>query len=242
MFIGHFLTDFISMYETYVLPGIVDHKCTQMSINMNFVLFTSTSCDRWNFGAANWKLFYQKLATADWRMMDSMDVNDAVLWLNTRILAMMSICIPKLSCTAQSTSHPWLNETCFALIRSKNAAEGTGYYSEACKQCSEGMYAQYLEYVQAIHVKLKKLPTGGKKWWKLSHKVLQKPDASTRIPPLCKPDGSWAMDEQDKADVFGSTFREKWVLPDAFFFHPPFQLSDDSGYFVPVRPTHTRKV
>ena len=77
-----------------------------MSINMNFVLFTATSSDRWNFGAANWKLYYQKLATADWRMMDSMDVNDAVLWLNTRILAMMSICIPKLCRTTQSTNHP----------------------------------------------------------------------------------------------------------------------------------------
>ena len=111
-----FLTDFTGAFYTDILPCISDHKCTQMSINMNFQLFTSTSSDRWNFGAANWKLFYQKLATADWRMMDSMDVNDAVLWLNTRILAMMSICIPKLCRTTQSTSRPWSNETCFALI------------------------------------------------------------------------------------------------------------------------------
>ena len=50
------------------------------------------------------------------------------------------------------------------------------------------------------------------------------------------------MDEQDKADVFASNFRERWVLLVAVFVHPPFQVSDDSGYFVLVRPTPIQKV
>ena len=40
-----FLTDFTGAFYTDILPCISDHKCTQTSINMNFVLFTSTSCD-----------------------------------------------------------------------------------------------------------------------------------------------------------------------------------------------------
>ena len=127
-----------------------------------------------------WKLMFRELTLIDWHTLDSLNVNDAVLWFNTRIFTIMSIAIPKKYHTARRSSHPWMNEHCLNLLRARNAAEGTELYQEACKQCSEGMYEQFLLHVQKVHLKLKKLPAGSKKWWRLSHKVLQKPDSQVK--------------------------------------------------------------
>ena len=77
-----------------MLPSISDHMCTQMSIGISVDEVKSKQREVWNFGAADWKVMVQKLTLADWRILDTMDVNDAVLWFNTRILAIMSIAIP----------------------------------------------------------------------------------------------------------------------------------------------------
>ena len=115
-------------------------------------------------------------------------------------------------------------------------AEGTDLYAEACKQCSDGIYAQYLKYVERVHWKLKKLPHASKKWWKLSHKVLQKPDTSSRIPPLCRKDNTWAMDEQEKADTFATCFCDKCILPVMEYVEDSTYIGDAIDYFVFVRP------
>ena len=83
-----------------------------MHLSKSITSFTDT----WNFGAANWKLVFRKLALADWRMMDPMDVNEAVLWFNIRLVAIMSIAIPKSPRTERLSSHPWINEKCLNLV------------------------------------------------------------------------------------------------------------------------------
>ena len=83
------LTDFTGSFVTKVLPRISDYKCTQMSITMHFPQPTTIPTDTWNFGAANWKFMFQRLSLSDWRIMDSMDVNDAVLWLKTCIFLLI---------------------------------------------------------------------------------------------------------------------------------------------------------
>lgn len=49
------------------------------------------------------------------------------------------------------------------------------------------------------------------------------------------------MEEQEKTEVFASTFRKKWVLPDAGNIPPTPPVCDDIGFFVPVRPNLVRK-
>ena len=138
-----------------------------------------------------------------WHLMDY-----AVLWFNTRILVITSIVIPKIFRTQRLCSHLWINERCLDLVRAKNAVEGTELYTEISKRCRAGLYEEYLEYVKAVHLRLKKLPIGGKKWWRLSHKILQKRDVSSRVPPLLKDDANWAMEDQEKTEAFATTFLE----------------------------------
>ena len=155
-----FLTDFVGAYDTAVLPSISNHMCTQMSISISVDQVKSKQREVWNFGAADWKMMVQKLTLADWRILDTMDVNDAVLWFNTRIVAIMSIAIPKITFSYRQSSHAWINKHCLDLVRAKNAAEGTEFYREACKRCSDGMYDQFLMYVQDTHAKLGKSKQG----------------------------------------------------------------------------------
>ena len=51
-----FITDYSGSFTTDILPSISDHKCTQMKINICLIQCTTTISDRWNYGAANWKL------------------------------------------------------------------------------------------------------------------------------------------------------------------------------------------
>ena len=118
--------------------------------------------------------------------------------------------------------------------------EGIELYAEACKRCSVGLYEEYLEYVKEVHLRLKKLPIGGKKWWRLSHKILQKPDVSSRVPPLLGDDGNWAMEEQEKTEVFAFTFRRKWVLPEEEHISATVSVTFESGCFMPIRPKMAR--
>ena len=75
----------------------------------------------------------------------------------------------------------------------------------------------------------------------LCHKVLQKPDTSSRIPPLCRKDNTWAMDEQEKADTFAACFCDKWILPVMEYVEDGTYIGDAIDYFVLVRPNLSRK-
>ena len=236
-----FLSDFTGLCETSVLPSISDHMCTQMKIGVFISTPDLVQTVSWNFGAADWKEMFSRLSAADWTLMDVMDVNEAVVWFNNRIKMVMNATVPKLKHDASRVRHPWINEHCLALVRSKIKAEGTSYYADACKRCSEGMYAQFLSYVQETHVKLKKIPTGSKKWWKLSHQVFQNPDTSSKIPPLLRNDQTWAFGDDEKCEAFADTFRRKWKLPGDHHYSSTYRFDPAHDYFVPIRPNVIRK-
>ena len=117
--LSFFLSDFIGTYEKNVLPSITDYMCTQMKIQI-FVLRPATpSREFWNFGAADWRLIFQKLSLAKWNMMDAMDVDELVSWLNARIKMIMFICVPKMTHISRQSSHLWINDYCLFLVRTE---------------------------------------------------------------------------------------------------------------------------
>ena len=113
---------------------------------------------------------------------------------------------------AKST-HPWVNEHCRALVARKREAEGTEAYAEALRECSEGLLEAYKKWVAETRDKLRALPRGSKKWWKLARALAQKAEKNSSVPPLKRADKTWATDAGDKAELFLETFCEKYKLP-----------------------------
>ena len=58
------------------------------------------------------------------------------------------------------------------------------------------------------------MKTSSKKWWKIADSLLRKPIGISSIPPLKRPDGTWARDGFSKATLLSETFRSKSQLPD----------------------------
>ena len=70
---------------------------------------------------------------------------------------------------------------------------------------------------------------------------MQKPEATSNIPPLLAADGVWAFDNRDKCRVLQEAFQKKWVIS----FRPSSSDLFSDGYcsdsFVPVRPRIVRR-
>ena len=57
------------------------------------------------------------------------------------------------------------------------------------------------------------MKASSKEWWKIADSLLRKPTGISSIPPLKRPDGTWARDGLSKATLLSETFRDKSQLP-----------------------------
>ena len=118
-----------------------------------------------------------------------------------------TIIIPK-------SSHPWLNETCHKAILAKYQAYGTSSFTIKRDECSEILRQAHDRYIRQTSGKLTTMKASSKEWWKIADSLLRKPIGISSIPPLKRPDGTWARDGFSKATLLSETFRSKSQLPD----------------------------
>ena len=73
----------------------------------------------------------------------------------------------------------------------------------------------YRDHVAKTRDKLKSLGAGSRGWWKIANSLLTKAGSNKNIPALQQPDGTWAMDPEERANELAETFRSKARLPEA---------------------------
>lgn len=80
----------------------------------------------------------------------------------------MAVSIPTSVITKQARNHPWINQRCMDLVNDKIIVEGTEHYDVAVKFCADGLYDEYVKYIERMHKQLRRLRYGCKKWWNIS--------------------------------------------------------------------------
>ena len=110
--------------------------------------------------------------------MKDMLSNKRADFFSEKIQSGIDLFIPQRSIMLSSSSQPWFNNACLALVASKNAAWGTSTYPDAARLCSIGLADAYNNYIKKPRDKLRQLPRGSKRWWKLTNSLLGKPTRS----------------------------------------------------------------
>ena len=87
--------------------------------------------------------------------------------------------------------------------------------SAAVLACSKGFLEEFYTYVADTRKRLQSLTPGSKLYWKLSKRLLMRPESVSSISALKDGSGVWVRDSAGKANLLGNSFTAKWILPAA---------------------------
>ena len=76
----------------------------------------------------------------------------------------------------------------------------TTRFAAARDRCSAMLLQTYYDHELQTRDRLKTLSAGSRGWWKIANTLLTKAGCAENIPALQRPDGSWAMDPEEKAN------------------------------------------
>ena len=113
--------------------------------------------------------------------------------------------------------HSWINQMCIILVAAKCIAEGTAEFHQKQLECSQGLFREYRKNIERIRKKLLKARAGTKRWWKISHTLLNRPETTNTIPALRRRDRTWARAPDGKAELLRENFMTNWTLPNTTF-------------------------
>jgi hypothetical protein len=207
------ITDMGEVESARVLPRIADHNVVRTIASLGVPQSASISREVYLYKSADWKGLCQAFSNADWRLLDSLSVDEGCVAMTEAILHAVDRYVPKKTLTERNSSHPWLNARCMDLISEKRAAEGTAHYRQACQKCSEGIFEEFTRYTQRMRQKLRKTRRGSKHWWRIAKSLANKAQRSVGIPALKNMDGAWVLDPEHKANLLAETFQSKFGLP-----------------------------
>ena len=122
--------------------------------------------------------------------------------------------IPYRRATFAKASHEWLDDRCRTAVAAKRAAQGTPSELARTSECSKVLLQTFHAHRPRLRVKLRALPRGSKKWWRLNKQLMKQTKPTTSVPPLKRNDGSWAASPVDRANLLAETFEDKGTLPD----------------------------
>ena len=211
------LSDFESGVRCKVIPGIheEDHDAVLTSVDVSVAESEPVKRKVYDFKKADWNKLNKRLAAQNWDFIQTLPVDNGTERLTAVILECASQCIPQRWIVDKAFAHPWIDDTCRKALARKQAALGTADFLLRRDECSSIFLAAYHSYVSKIREKLKSMSASSRGWWRLSSTLLTKAGARENIPPLEKPDGSWATSGADKADELARVFKAKSVLPPA---------------------------
>ncbi len=218
---GHYLLDlvlsnFASGVRCKIIPGVKndDHDGVLASISVSIPAARPVRRQVFEFRKADWKKLKRLLGQTSWGdEIRSRSADDAAAWVSSKIVALVDECIPSKWISDKSYSHPWINTACRDALRDKHAARGTEGYVAARDHCSQVFLQAYSDHVVKTRETLKTLGPSSRGWWKIANTLLTKAGGSENIPALKRPDGTWAMSPEERANELASTFREKARLP-----------------------------
>ncbi len=169
----------------------------------------------WDIAKAEWEQLKKELSVFRWKsLLDDADVDGSVLRFCDELETICRRNIPRKHITSSTSSHPWLDDECFAAIAAKCEATGTHRFEELERKCSKTLAAAFLRYQNELRERILSLPKSSKNWWRLNKELLNRKTKPSTIPPL-KVGKNWVLDPAGKADLLAQTFRSKSQLPPA---------------------------
>ena len=200
------------VYSLKVLPQIADHNAVLFETKFSIPVSQFSSRLLWDYSKADWAGLQVHFSSLDWSWIDDLEPNDAAVRITDIILDSAHKFIPSNSKGTFKSTHPWINSRCVQLVQAKVEAEGTPLYRETAELCSRGLLEEYFKYIERTRTLLKSLPSGSKLYWKVSKRLLMRPESCSTLPTLRDNDG-WARTSQEKSNVLANTFSGKWILP-----------------------------
>ena len=239
------LSDMGEALSSRVVAPIADHNGVLTKFHFSLETFGCNPRPVWNFRSADWDGLFDFLNSANFGFIEFDNVHTATQKFTDLILASAAQFISRREIPVEKSVHPWMTERCRILVQKKHAAVGTEEYGIACQKCSEALQEEFKVYVLNIKHRLGTLPHGSKEFWKISKKLMLGADKRIAIPVL-KYDGleddgmttHWAKTPFEKASLFSSTFRQKWVLPAAqhnFYTNTYFARHTPRGGMLQLR-------
>ena len=209
------LSDFASGVRCKVVPGIheEDHDAVLTTVDISVAESEPVKRKVYDFKKAEWEKLNKRLGAQNWEFLHTLSADNATARLTSVILECVSQCIPQRWIVDKAFVHPWIDDTCKNALARKQAARGTEDFLLRRDECSTAFLFAYHRYVAKTRDKLKSMSASSRGWWRLSSTLLTKAGARENIPPLEKPDGSWAINAADKADELARVFRSKAELP-----------------------------
>ena len=242
------MSNFSSGIRCKVVPGVRDDDHDGVLTTVNIAIPASKAMRRlvFDYKQAEWSRLKTELAQVQWGdELRNLSADDAAAWLTRTILRIVDDCITSKWITDKSFSHPWINSECHEALRVKRAARGTDSYSAARDTCSAAFLQTFQEYVSKTRETLKIMNPSSRGWWKIANTLLTKAGSSENIPALQRPDGSWAMTPEERANELANTFFAKSRLPaESANEHsePQYEAREEQQGFLRLRVRTVKKL
>ena len=209
------LSDLASGIRCRVVKGIHgnDHDGVLTTVSLAIPATQPVKRKVYDFKKADWCSLKRQLLETDWRIALDLPGDAAAETMVQTILDKVAQCIPSRTISDKVWAHPWLNDACHkALLRKREAFE-TADFVRLRDACSRTYVEAHDAYVAKTREKLKELSPSSRGWWRLSGTLLEKAGNKETIPPLQRPDETWALTPEDRAAELARVFRSKSSLP-----------------------------
>ena len=211
------ISDFRSGITCKVTPGIHDNDHCGVLTKINLDIPDSDPVRRqvYKFRIANWEQLRGSFLGHDWAQHLVGTADDAAASITQQILDMVSMHIPQTWIIDKVYAHPWLNAACQRALEKKIAAEGTVDFPRLRDECSEIFLKARRDFVFKTRGTLQNMSSSSRGWWKLAGSLLARAGTRETVPPLLRPDESWALTAEEKAEEIARVFKAKSVLQPA---------------------------
>ena len=168
------LTDLHDEVECVVQPRLTErnkHHPVLVTIKLGMPKVVEVERECWLWKKADWKGLNEELAKTNWDELLFLGdepfeelPSEATARFTEYLLDTVRKFVSVKTCIHKKSTHSWLNERCRRLTEETRAADGTSGHAEKLKACSEGVFEEFLAYVEKTKQKLKKLPRLSKAW------------------------------------------------------------------------------
>ena len=240
------MSDVSEWLKVQVLPEISDHRVVSIDVDVAVSMTPEIVRDVWDFAKADWQSLKHELSAVNWAaLLVNDEVSGSVLHFCDELERICRKHIPSKQIKTCSSSHPWLDDECFAAIAAKCEASGTPEYEAKESECSRILTAAFLRHQNELRERILALPKSSKDWWRLNKELLHRRSKPSTIPPL-KAGKDWVLDPTQKADLLAQTFKSKSTLPNADPDKPvddcPLHGSPQMSGFMVIRSRTVLKI
>jgi hypothetical protein len=199
--------------------GKSDHDVLKFEMNVSMKGDCKQKKQVYNLSKGNYGKLRELVKEHDWSLFNKMDVNEAWCYMRDMLHNAMEQCIPKVNTGPSKSIKPvWMDKKALNKVKKKyklfkrylKTKSGVDYekYIRERNACNRILKKARREYEKSVAKECKLNP---KKFWKYVQGRLK---VNTGISPLKQPDGSFAVDDQGKAETLNLFFSSVFTQED----------------------------